>query len=109
MPPSKREQRYCSCLMKVRPTLKRGTPYAICTNSVYSLQKTKRTKRVDCSKKYDFKKYTLKQLKAYAKEKKIKPINLKKKDLVKKLKAYAKKKIVKKKKKKKTKVKRRKL
>jgi hypothetical protein len=97
MPPSKREQRYCSCLMKVRPTLKRGTPYAICTNSVYSLQKTKRTKRVACSKKYDFKKYTLKQLKAYAKEKKIKPINLKKKDLVIKLKAYAKKKVVKKK------------
>ena len=89
---SAREDRYCRCLMKVRATLKRGTPYAICTNSVYSLQKKKRTKRVECSKFYNFKKYSLKQLKAYAKEKKIKHSNLKKNDLIKKLNEYAKKK-----------------
>ena len=78
-----RERRYCRCLMKVRSTLKRGSPYAICTNSVYSIQGTKRSKVVKCSEKYDFKKYTMKQLRAYAKEKKIPHSNIKKAKLIK--------------------------
>ena len=48
-----RERRYCRCLMKVRPKIK-GSPYAICTNSVYTLQKTKRKKVVKCIFKNTF-------------------------------------------------------
>ena len=95
---TKREKRYCRCLMKVRATLKKGSPYAICTNSVYSLQGTKRRKVVKCSENYKFKKYTLKQLKFYAKEKKIAYSNMKKSELIKKLEKYAKSKKSKKKK-----------
>ena len=89
---TKRERRYCSCLMKVRPKIK--NPYGICTNSVYNLQKTKRTKVVKCSKYYNFQKYNLKFLRAYAKEKNIKITNkgkyLTKKALVDKLEKYRK-------------------
>ena len=87
---TEREKRYCRCLMKVRSKLKRGSPYAICTNSVYSIQGTKRRKVVKCSEKYDFKKYTMKQLRAYAKEKKIPHSNMNKSNLIKKLDKYAK-------------------
>ncbi len=66
-----REKRYCSCLMKVRAKGKVRSPYAICTNSVYNIQKTKRTKVVKCSKYYKFDLYNLRALQAYAKEKKI--------------------------------------
>ena len=54
---TKREKKYCSCLMKVRATLKKSnprSPYAICTTSLYNAQNLKRTKRIDCSKNYNF-------------------------------------------------------
>jgi hypothetical protein len=86
-----RERRYCSCLMQVRPKIK--NPYGICTNSVYNLQNTRRTKLVKCSKYYDFQKYNLKILRAYAKEKSIKLTQggkyLSKKALVSKLAKYS--------------------
>ena len=89
-----RERRYCSCLMQVRPKIK--NPYGICTNSVYNLQNTKRTKLVKCSKYYDFSKYNLKILRAYAKEKGIKITKkskyISKRELVNKLDKYRKKK-----------------
>ena len=72
---TEREKKYCSCLMKVRVTLKKRnprTPYAICTNSLYNAQNLKRTKRVDCSKYYKFNKIKLENLRLFAKEKKIK-------------------------------------
>lgn len=70
-----REKRYCSCLMKVRANLSRKNtrgPYGICTSSVYNKQNKKRTKLIKCSKNYNFKVYSLKHLKEYAREKKIK-------------------------------------
>ena len=72
---SKREKKYCSCLMKVRATLKKRNPrapYAICTNSLYNAQNLKRTKRIDCSKFYEFNNIKLKNLREFAREKKIK-------------------------------------
>ena len=66
-----REQRYCRCLVKVRATGIRN-PYAICTNSVYNLQKKKRKKTVLCSLNYNFEKFTKPQLLNYVKDKKIK-------------------------------------
>ena len=72
---TKREKKYCSCLMKVRATLKKSnprSPYAICTTSLYNAQNLKRTKRVNCSKNYKFNVYNLNHLRQYAKEKKIK-------------------------------------
>ena len=72
---TKREKKYCSCLMKVRATLKKSNPrssYAICTNSLYNAQNLKRTKRINCSKNYNFNVYNLNHLRQYAKEKKIK-------------------------------------
>ena len=72
---TKREKKYCSCLMKVRATLKKSnprSPYAICTTSLYNAQNLKRTKRVNCSKNYNFNVYNLNHLRQYAKEKKIK-------------------------------------
>ena len=59
---TKREKKYCSCLMKVRATLKKSnprSPYAICTTSLYNAQNLKRTKRVNCSKNYKFNVYNL--------------------------------------------------
>ena len=69
------ERKYCSCVAKVRATLKKRnprSPYAICTSSVYNKQNRKRKRRVECYKYYNFNKFSMKQLKAYAKEKKIK-------------------------------------
>lgn len=74
---SKREKKYCSCLMKVRGKSKKlkrdkiDAPYGICTNSVYNLQNKKRTKRISCLKNYDLSRFTFLQLKALAIEKKI--------------------------------------
>ena len=80
---TKKERKYCSCLMKVRgksyqKTKKLISPYAICTNSIYNRHKKKRNKVVKCTKYYKFKNYSLQYLQAYALEKKI-PIKSKKK------------------------------
>jgi len=71
------EQKYCSCLMKVRgnmyiKTKKIISPYAICTNSLYNRQRKRRTKMVRCTSYYNFKKYSISHLRAFALEKKIK-------------------------------------
>ena len=81
------EKRYCRCLMKVR-SKKIKNPYAICTNSVYNLQGKKRTKVVNCSKNYNFNKFTIKQLRSYAKSKKIKYSKLRKAELISKIQKY---------------------
>merc|ERR1711935_1285785 len=79
---SKKEKKYCSCLMRVRPKI--NNPYGICTSAIYNKQGQKRNKIIKCSKYYDFSKYPLKILRPYAKEKKIKNYNkLKKKELIK--------------------------
>lgn len=60
------EKRYCRCLVKVK-SRKIKNPYGICTSSVYNKQNKKRTKRVNCSKNYNFKNFTKSQLKYYKK------------------------------------------
>lgn len=60
------EKRYCRCLVKVKSS-KIKNPYGICTSSVYNKQNKKRTKRVNCSKNYNFKNFTKSQLKYYKK------------------------------------------
>lgn len=79
------EKKYCSCLMKVR-SQKIPEPYAICTKSVYGSRDSVRDKVIKCSQNYNFSKYTLTQLKLYAKEKKMKGYSkLNKKQLLRKL------------------------
>ena len=68
---SSREKKYCSCLMKVR-SKRIQNPYGICTSSVYGKGDKIRNKVIECTPHYNFKKYPLKYLKLYAKEKKIK-------------------------------------
>jgi len=85
-----REKRYCRCLIKVRSKGIKN-PYAICTNSVYNLQKQKRKTIVTCTKNYDFTKMTLKQLHSYSKKKKIKYRGYRKHKLIKKLQQFQKK------------------
>ena len=68
---SKLEKRYCSCLMKVR-SKRIQNPYGICTSAVYGKGDKIRNKVIECTPHYNFKKYPLKYLKLYAKEKKIK-------------------------------------
>ena len=80
-----REKRYCSCLMKVRG---KGidNPYGICTSAVYINQGEVKDKMIPCTIHYDLKKYPLKILRPYAKEKKIKNFNtLKRPQLLKEL------------------------
>ena len=90
---TKREKKYCSCLMKVR-SKKFNNPYGVCTNAVYGSRNSVRDRVVNCAKHYDFKKYNLKTLKLYAKEKKIKRYSkLNRKELLQKLKIYQKTKI----------------
>ena len=69
-PLTKIEIKYCRCLAKVR-SKKIPNPYGICTRSVYNLQGKKRTKQVECSKNYIFDDFTLKQLRDYAREKRM--------------------------------------
>ncbi len=64
---TKVEQKYCSCLMHVRPKVK--NPYGICTKSVYG--KNKREKVIDCEIHYKYNKYNKKELEAFSKEKHI--------------------------------------
>lgn len=88
------EQKYCSCLMKVR-SKKIPNPYGICTDAVYKSRDKIRNKVIMCSENYNFEKYTLIQLKDYAKEKKIKGYSkMNKKNLLKILKKYQEKKIL---------------
>lgn len=72
---SKKERKYCSCIMKVRSRLKNRnprSPYAICTYSLYNRKNLKRTKRIECSQYYNFNLYSVAHLREFAKEKKIK-------------------------------------
>jgi hypothetical protein len=78
---SSREKRYCRCIIKLRSKGIKN-PYGICTNSVYNLQKKKRTKLVKCSKNYDLNKLSLKQLQYYARKKNIKYSKIKKDKLI---------------------------
>ena len=88
------EQKYCSCLMKVR-SKQIPNPYGICTDAVYKSRDKVRNKVVMCSENYNFEKYTLQMLKDYAKEKNIKGYSkMNKKNLLKILKKYQEKKIL---------------
>lgn len=79
------DKKYCSCLMKVRSKNIKN-PYGICTSSIFNKQGLTKKKIIKCSKHYDFSKYLLKNLRLYAKEKKIKNYyKLTKKKLIKKL------------------------
>jgi hypothetical protein len=69
---SRMEERYCNCLMHVRPKLGVTAPYGICTKSVYNQQGMKRSKMIDCDNHYKFSNYSKDELKALAKEKEIK-------------------------------------
>ena len=92
---TKRERKYCSCLMKVRPRV--NNPYGICTSSVYNKQNVKRKKVVNCSSYYDYNILNMEMLKAYASEKKIptrsKGRYISKKKLIKRIDQYKKNKI----------------
>ena len=71
-PLTKRERKYCSCLLKVRDkTQTKANPYAVCTSSIYSQQGVRRQKTVDCDTNYEYEKIPLKMLQSLAKEKKI--------------------------------------
>jgi len=77
------EEKYCNCLMHVRPKKGITVPYGICTKSVY--QKEKRKKIIDCDAHYNFSKYNKDELVALSKEKKIRWFGLDKKQLANKL------------------------
>lgn len=88
------ERKYCSCLAKVRPKIKNGNPYGICTNSVYGSRSLKRTKRVSCLPNYQLSKMSKKQLLAYTIEKKLPYKNKSKKQLIQNLNKLKKKKMI---------------
>ena len=69
-PLTKRERRYCSCLLQVRDKSP-VNPYAVCTSSVYSQQGVTRRKRVDCDVNYDYENIPTKMIKSLAKERKV--------------------------------------
>ncbi len=70
-PLSKRERRYCSCLLNVRSKRLPYNPYAVCTQSVYTSQGVSRKKRVDCDPNYNFDVVPINSVRALAEEKKI--------------------------------------
>ena len=74
-PLTKRERRYCSCLLNVRDKSPIN-PYAICTSSVYTQQGVTRRKRVDCDSNYEYENVPAEMLRSLAKEKKV-PIHSK--------------------------------
>ena len=75
------EQKYCSCIVKVRgKTLK--NPYGICTKSVYGSRKKKRNKKVGCLKNLNIKKLSKNQVKGIILEKKLKTKSKTKKKLI---------------------------
>jgi len=69
-PLSKRERKYCSCLLDVREKSKTN-PYGICTRSIYTLQGKKRNKIVDCDINYNYEKIPIEKIRALAKERKV--------------------------------------
>ena len=72
---SKRERKYCTCLLKVRPKTDIN-PYAICTKSLYNLQGVRRHKIVDCDYNYNYEKVPIEMLRSLAKERNV-PIHSK--------------------------------
>ena len=84
---NKYQRRYCSCLMKVRPTVKKNASYPICYSSIKRKYKSMKKKKsfdkvinlgnLNCLFNYDFNKYTLRDLQYLAKEKGI-PLKQKK-------------------------------
>tara|TARA_B110000238_G_scaffold182407_1_gene208150 strand:+ start:25 stop:336 length:312 start_codon:yes stop_codon:yes gene_type:complete len=84
-----RGKKYCRCLIHVR-SKKIRSPYAICTNSVFNLQNKKRSSKTKCGKNYNFKNFSVSELRLYAQEKNIKikkkNIFLTKKKIIEKLK-----------------------
>lgn len=76
-PLSKRERKYCSCLLDVRDKQNEQTqktkynPYAVCTNAVYTTQGKRRNKFVNCEASYNYEKLPAKSLRNLAKEKKL--------------------------------------
>jgi len=88
------ENKYCSCILKVRAkSLKKRSiinPYGICTKSVYGSRNKKRTKRVKCLSRFNLNKLSYRELKSTALEKGI-TINLRsKKKIIKELNKYLK-------------------
>ena len=83
------ENKYCSCIMKVRGKSQLN-PYGICTKSVYGSRNKKRTKRVDCLIKFKLNNLTHKTLKSIAREKRIKTDLRSKKKIIKELNKYLK-------------------
>ena len=85
------QRKYCHCLMNVRKTIKKGSPYPICisflkkkklldfniSSNKYNYKKSKKEyqkmnpKLTHCLMNYDLYKYDLKQIQHLAKEKKI--------------------------------------
>jgi hypothetical protein len=80
---TKRERKYCSCLLKVRGNTK-ISPYAICTSSIYSQQGKHRNKTVNCDANYEYEKIPIAQLRSLAKERKVSLYNKNKKGMTKK-------------------------
>lgn len=70
-PLSRRERRYCSCLLDVRSKRLPYNPYAVCTKSVYNSQGVSRKKRVDCDPNYNYDVVPIDSIRALAEEKKI--------------------------------------
>ena len=56
------DKTYCHCIQKVKHKNPNINPYAICTYSVYSSRKLKRTKVIKCDKYYDWDKMNIKEL-----------------------------------------------
>jgi len=65
---SRRERKYCTCLLKARNKSTEYNPYAVCTRSVYNLQGVKRRKTVDCDYNYNYEKVPIEMLRSLAKE-----------------------------------------
>ncbi len=70
-PLTRRERKYCSCLLQVRSKRLPYNPYAVCTNSVYNSQGVSRTKKVDCDPNYNYDVIPINSVRALAEEKKI--------------------------------------
>jgi hypothetical protein len=76
-PLTKRERKYCSCLLDVRDKQSEQSqktqynPYAVCTNAVYTSQGKRRNKFINCETSYDYEKIPVKSLRNLAKEKKL--------------------------------------
>jgi hypothetical protein len=70
-PLTKRERRYCSCILDVRSKRQPYNPYAVCTNSVYNSQGVSRKKRIDCDTNYNYDVVPINSIRALAEEKKI--------------------------------------